>query len=161
MAIFANTADIAAMLLFKRRFLVPWLSGAMMMTGLSYAWHGWALTDVADLHMDLRMYLGISLVAYLLLSFVLTLVVHHALVREWLTLKGAFPFKAMAVGAAMGVVVYVLISLSGSPFSAQGVHHVLVDLVWQVVEQAAGGLMVGLGIVFDLHRSFMEAERAS
>ncbi|MBP8822478.1 MAG: hypothetical protein KBH07_02395 [Flavobacteriales bacterium] len=149
------------MLVFKRRFLVPWLLSTVAMAGLSYAWHGWALNDVADLRMGLQKYLGISALVYLMLALVLTLLVHIMLVREWVSLKGAFPVKAMMVGAAFGTVVYLLVLLSGLSFADQGMHHVVVDLLWQVAEQGAGGLMVGLGVVYDLHRSFMEAERAS
>jgi hypothetical protein len=38
--------------------------------------------------------------------------------------------------------------------------HVLVDVLWQVFEQAIGGLAVSLGMIYGMHRSFMEAEHA-
>lgn len=131
------------------------------MAGLSYVWHGVALTDVAELRMSGLKYAGVSAVVYLVLAMVLTWTVHFFLGREWINLKGAFPLKAVVLGAVFGAGVYLLVLFTGLSFADHGVHHVVVDLIWQVVEQSVGGLMVGLGIVYDLHRSFMEAERAS
>jgi hypothetical protein len=37
--------------------------------------------------------------------------------------------------------------------------HVLVDVLWQMVEQGIGGLAVSLGIIYDLHQRFLEQER--
>ena len=37
--------------------------------------------------------------------------------------------------------------------------HIVVDILWQMLEQALGGLMVSLGI-YDMHRAFLEHERA-
>jgi hypothetical protein len=36
---------------------------------------------------------------------------------------------------------------------------VLVDVLWQMVEQGIGGLAVSLGIIYDLHQRFLEQER--
>ena len=36
-------------MLFKRRILCPWLLSAVVMFGLSYVWHGLALTDLDEL----------------------------------------------------------------------------------------------------------------
>lgn len=130
------------------------------MACISYAWHGLALTDISDLRMDLWLYLGLSSAAYLLIALVLTLLVHWGIAKEWISLKMGFHWKAMMVGAMVGVTIYLVVLLSGLSFASHGIEHVVVDLIWQVVEQSVGGLMVSLGIVYDLHRSFMEAERA-
>lgn len=148
------------MLLFKRRILFPWLLSAVVMFVISYVWHGITLTDISDLRMELWLYLLLSGLAYLVIGLLLTLGVHFLLAREWIIMKNAFPMKSMLAGAGAGVVVYMVILASGLSFASQGIQHAVVDLLWQVVEQAVGGLMVGLGIVYDLHRNFMEAERA-
>jgi len=146
--------------LLKRRILSPWLLSTLVMGVLSYVWHGLALTDISDLRMNLWLYLGLSSLAYLGIALVLTLVIQAAIIREWISMKQAFHVKTMMVGACMGVLVYLLLLVTGLSFADHGIQHVVVDLVWQVIEQAIGGLMVGLGIVYDLHRNFMEAERA-
>lgn len=140
--------------------MYPWLLSAVVMAAISYAWHGLALTDISDLRMDLWHYLGLSTVAYLLIGLGLTLAIHLGIAREWISLKTGFPWKSMLAGAIMGVLIYGVVLASGLSFASHGIQHVVVDLVWQVVEQAVGGLMVSLGIIYDLHRSFMEAERA-
>jgi hypothetical protein len=38
---------------------------------------------------------------------------------------------------------------------------VVVDILWQMVEQGLGGLIVSLGLIYDMHRSFLESERAN
>src|SRR5690606_31080492 len=143
--------------LFKRRILYPWFLSALVMAGISYAWHGLALTDISDLKVDLWVYLGLSSVAYLLIALVLTLIIHLGIAKEWISLKTGFHWKTMTVGAVVGVTIYLVVLLSGLSFASHGIEHVVVDLIWQVVEQAVGGLMVSLGIIYDLHRSFMEA----
>lgn len=148
------------MILFRRRILFPWLLSALVMMGISYVWHGVALTDIADLRMDMWLYFTLTGLAYLLIGLVLTFGMHFLLAREWISMKTAFPAKAMMAGAVAGVGVYLVVLASGLSFASHGIQHVVVDLVWQVVEQAVGGLMVGLGIVYDMHRNFMEAERA-
>lgn len=130
------------------------------MMALSYAWHGLALTDIADLKMDLWLYLVLTGLAYLIIGLVLTLGVHFLLAREVITMKTAFPLKTTFVGLVAGVGVYLIALVSGLSFASHGLQHAVVDLLWQVIEQGIGGLMVGLGIVYDLHRSFMEAEQA-
>ncbi len=146
--------------LLKRRILFPWLLSSLVMAGISYVWHGLALTDISDLRMDLGLYLGLSGLAYLFIGLLLTLAIHLCIAREWISLKVGFPLKSMLVGSGIGVLIYLVVLLSGLSFASHGIQHVVVDLIWQVIEQAIGGLMVSLGIVYDMHRSFMEAERA-
>ena len=133
----------------------------MVMYGISYAWHGLLLNDISEMHMSLGTYLALAGIAYALIAAGLTFAVHAALLRGWIDMKIAFPFKAMGVGAILGVVVYALVFLSGFSFASHELQHVLLDAAWQVVEQTIGGLMVALGIIYDLHQRFMRSERAS
>ena len=146
--------------LLKRRILFPWLLSTVVMAAISYVWHGLALTDITDLRMDFWLYLGLSSVAYLVIGLILTLAIHFGIAREWISLKTGFPLKSMLVGGGIGILIYLVVLLSGLSFASHGVQHVVVDLIWQIVEQSIGGLMVSLGIIYDMHRSFMEAEQA-
>jgi hypothetical protein len=38
--------------------------------------------------------------------------------------------------------------------------HIVADVCWQMAEQAFGGLAVALGIIYDLHQTFLESERS-
>lgn len=130
------------------------------MFSISYLWHGLALTDLAELRLNISAYFALSGAAYLVIGLALVLLVRYCIYREWISLKRGFPFSCMAAGALVGVVVYLVVLASGLSFASHGLQHVVVDALWQIFEQALGGLMVSLGIIYDMHRSFMEAERA-
>jgi hypothetical protein len=147
-------------MLLKRRILLPWLLSAVVMYGLSYLWHGIALTDLDDLKMPMALYLVLSAVAYLITGGGITAAVHQSIVHEWISLKAGFPFMSALVGAVIGFIVYLLVLTLGMSFADHGLRHIVVDVLWQMLEQALGGLVVSLGIIYDMHRSFLEAERA-
>ena len=129
------------------------------MFGISYVWHGLALTDLSELKIDLSTYLVLSGLAYLVIGIALVLLIHLGIGREWISLKSGFPLTSMLVGVGLGAVIYLIVFVSGLSFASHGLQHVVVDALWQLFEQAIGGLMVSLGIIYDMHRSFMEAER--
>ncbi len=129
------------------------------MYGISYVWHGLALTDISELKIDLSIYLVLSGLAYLVIGFALVMLIHLGIGREWISLKSSFPLRCMIAGACAGVVIYLIIFVSGLSFASYGMQHVVVDALWQMFEQAIGGLMVSLGLIYDMHRTFMEAER--
>ncbi|MCB0795469.1 MAG: hypothetical protein KDB88_12090 [Flavobacteriales bacterium] len=143
-----------------RGFLVPWSLSAVVMYGLSYLWHGVILRDFHELTIPVGLYLALAGLVYLIIGAVLTVAVHQAIIHEWVNLKKAFPLHAMLIGAIVGFVVYLFVFILGLSFADHAVIHVVVDILWQMVEQALGGLMVSLGIIYDMHRRFMEAERA-
>jgi hypothetical protein len=146
--------------LLKRRILAPWLLSAAVMFILSAVWHGWALTDLDEIKIDKGLYWLLSGLAYLALGLGMTLLVHWGIMREWIKLKNGFPWMGMLIGCVVGAVVYLVVLLAGFSFADHGVQHVVADVLWQVFEQAMGGLMVALGIIYDLNRTFMETEKA-
>lgn len=148
------------MLIGRRAFLLPWLLASVVMYALSYLWHGIALTDLKELKIPLGLYMVLSALVYLLIGLGVKLAVHHAIVHEWISLKRAFPLSSMAIGAAIGFVVYLIVFILGMSFASRDAMHIAVDILWQMVEQGVGGLMVSLGVIYDMHRSFMESERA-
>jgi uncharacterized membrane protein YccC len=130
------------------------------MYGLSYLWHGLALTDLQELKIPLALYLVLSGLVYLIIGLGLTVAVHQCVMHEWISLKRAFPLMSSLLGAAIGFVVYMLVFILGMSFAGHQMLHIVVDILWQMVEQGVGGLMVSLGIIYDMHRTFLEAERA-
>ncbi len=144
-----------------RRFVVlPWLLSGTVMFGLSYVWHGLLLSDLDELRIPLTLYFILAALVYLVLGFILAVGVHKAIQYELISLKGAFPFFSMLLGAAVGFVVYLVIFVLGMSFAKDGMVHMVVDVIWQMVEQGVGGLMVSLGIIYDMHKRFLEQERA-
>lgn len=146
--------------LFRRHVLLPWLLASAVMFGLSYVWHGLLLTDLEDLRIPRTLYFILAGVVYLVLGLALTIGVHKAIQYEWISLKGAFPVMCMLLAAAAGFFVYLVIFVLGMSFAKSGAVHMVVDALWQMVEQAVGGLMVSLGIIYDMHKRFLEQEQA-
>ena len=145
----------------RRHILFPWLLSSSVMYGLSYVWHGLILNDLADLRIPMTLYFILAAVVYLVLGLGLTIGVHKAIQYEWVSLKGAFPFVGMLMASVVGFCVYLVIFVLGMSFAKSGAVHVVVDALWQMMDQAVGGLMVSLGIIFDMHKRFMEQERAN
>ncbi len=148
------------MLLLRRHILLPWLLASAVMYGLSYLWHGILLNDLQDLRIPLTLYFILAAVVYLVLGLILTIGTHKAIQYEVISLKGAFPAMCMLLAAVVGFFVYLVIFVLGMSFAKSGAMHVVVDALWQMVEQAVGGLMVSLGIIYDMHKRFLEQEQA-
>ncbi|MBX2979254.1 MAG: hypothetical protein KF905_08175 [Flavobacteriales bacterium] len=131
------------------------------MFALSYVWHGVILSDLQELGVPKALYLVLSGIVYLVIGFGLTLLVHKAIQYEFISLKQAFPVMTMAVGAAVGFFVFLVIFVVGMSFTKPGVVHIVADVLWQMAEQGIGGLVVSLGIIYDMHQRFLEQERGS
>ncbi len=157
-----NIALISRTVFQLRRFiLLPWLLSAVVMFGLSYVWHGLLLSDLQELKIPLWLYFVLAALVYLGLGLGITIATHKAVQYEWISLKGAFPFMSMLLAAAVGFFVYLVIFVMGMSFAKQGMMHVVVDILWQMFEQSMGGLMVSLGMIYDMHKRFLDQERAS
>lgn len=147
--------------MFLRRFiLLPTLLAAVVMFGVSYLWHGVILKDLQDLQIPLTLYLVLSGIVHLCIGLVLTIGTHKAIEYEWISLKGPFPLMTFLIGSASGFFVFLVIFILGISFTKGGVVHVVVDILWQMLEQGLGGLAVSLGIIYDMRQSFLEDERA-
>jgi hypothetical protein len=144
-----------------RHIIAPWLLSSTVMFGLSYLWHGVILSDLQEVGVPLTLYLLIAALFYLVLGLGLTIATHKAIQYEVISLKGAFPLMAFLLGAAVGFVVYLGIFVLGVSFAKNGLVHVVVDILWQMVEQGVGGLAVSMGIIYDMHQRFLEQERSS
>ncbi len=145
----------------ERHILVPWLASAVLMYGLSYAWHGIALNDLRELKVPHALYLGLSALVYLILGLGMTFGMHQAIAHHWIGLRQGFPLKGMLFGAVVGFVVFLIAFIFGMSFTDHKIMHVLVDVLWQMAEQGLGGLVVSFGIIYDLHQGFLENERAN
>jgi len=146
--------------LLRRHIIVPTLLSATVMFLISWLWHGFALTDLEEIRIPLGLYFTLAAIVYLVLGLGMTFAIHTAIMHEWISLKRAFPFTSMLLGAVLGFCVYLSIFVLGMSFTKGGMVHVLADVVWQMVEQGVGGLMVSLGIIWDMHKQYLESERA-
>jgi len=146
--------------LIRRHILLPTLLASSVMFLLSWVWHGLALTDLQELPIPKPLYFSLAGLVYLVIGLGLTVGIHHSIHMEWISLKTAFPLTSMAVGGAIGFFVYLVIFVLGMSFAKHDMMHILVDVLWQMFEQAIGGLAVSLGIIYDMHKSYLEGEKA-
>lgn len=146
--------------LLRRHILVPALLSSTTMFVVSWLWHGLALTDLEELTIPKTLYFCLAGLVYLMLGLGMTFAIHTSIQHEWISLKRAFPFTSMLLGAAMGFFVYLVIFVLGMSFTKSGMVHVVVDVLWQMLEQGLGGLAVSLGIIYDMHKRYLESERA-
>lgn len=144
----------------ERGILIPWLASAVVMYGLSYLWHGVALNDLRELRIPMGLYFVLSGLVYLVIGLGTTALMHLCIRHEWISMKHGFPLKGMLMGAVVGFVVFLVAFIFGMSFTDKYLVHILADVAWQMVEQALGGLVVSLGIIYDLHQTFLENERA-
>lgn len=119
------------------------------------------MTDLQEVSLPKPLYFSLAGLIYVVLGLGLTFFIHHGIHAGWISLKVGFPFTSMAIGGAVGFFVYLLIFVLGVSFAKHGMMHVLVDVIWQMLEQALGGLAVSLGIIYDMRQSYLEAEKAN
>ena len=116
------------------------------MFGLSYAWHGVFLNDVANLHYPLSIYLISSSVVYLLAGFLLVKLFSS---NYAIQMFRNFFARGLVSGALLGLVLYMVALVMGMTFT-KGVTltSILFDLPWQVFEQTFGGVVIAIVYVF-------------
>lgn len=148
-------------MLLRRYILLPWLLSTVVMLGMSFLWHGVVLMDLQELRVPLTLYSILAVLVYLVVGLGLTIFTHKAIEYEWISLKGPFPLMSFLLGAVAGFFVYLVIFVLGMSFAKPGVVHIAVDILWQMFEQGLGGLMVSLGIIYDMRETFLENERAT
>ncbi|MGQ0829191.1 MAG: hypothetical protein ACT4ON_12455 [Bacteroidota bacterium] len=138
-----------------KRFLISWLAASAIMFFISYAWHGVFLTDYSRLSYPQEIFLIIAAIVYLILGFVVAKAIDAKLLEGHFkrkpVMKGAFS------GAVCGFVFFLIATVVGVSFSTtSNVQHLLLDVTWQVIEQAIGGITVGIVhiLVYDPRVSF-------
>lgn len=119
----------------RLRLLIAWGAGTVMMTIMSFLWHGVILNDITLFKYSVTATQYLSIVIYSILGGVMVYKVHQMKYR----IK---PVTAFKIGIITGTVVFIVI-LSGFPFGYQkDFHLLLMDLVWQWMEQTLGAITV-------------------
>lgn len=131
---------------YGKRFMFGWILSSLAMFGLSYVWHGVVLNDYAILTYPFQIYLISAAVVYLVSGFLLT----RIFIAEFLDRISQKPIpRGLAAGAALGMILYMVALVVGVTFnSGMDLKYLLLDVIWQISEQAAGGLIVGLVYIF-------------
>lgn len=121
------------------RFFVSWIVAAVVMYSAFYVWHGLFLNDFNSLSISKPVFFGLSALVYLAVSYVL-----YRAYSSKLTAKISSNFlRGLLVGAALGFVLFAVITVLGISFTKNVTFTYLVaDCAWQMVEQCLGGLVM-------------------
>lgn len=126
--------------------MLGWIFSSVLMFGLSYVWHGIVLNDYDLISYPMGVYMVSAAIVYLVVGFLL----NRIFIAEFLDRfsEKAIP-RGLLAGAALGLIVYMVALVVGVTFS-QGLElkYLLLDVIWQTVEQCAGGLVVALVYIF-------------
>ncbi len=117
---------------------------------LSYVWHGIFLTDFSRLSYPKELFLIFAVFVYLIIGFVVAKAIDVKFLQDHFKRKPVI--KGLVAGAALGSVFFLVSTVVGVSFSTGSkLENLLLDVCWQVIEQSAGGAVVGLAhfFVFD------------
>lgn len=117
-------------------FLICWIASAVLMYGMSYLWHGVLLNDYIHIKYPMWMYFLLSGVVYLVIGLLLTYMYKYTYTHKT-------QYKGMMLGSFVGFFIYLIAFVLGVSFSQTSIDHIVVDFIWQMVEQGIGGASVG------------------
>lgn len=119
-----------------KKLFFSWFFSLLSMISLSYLWHGVILNDLRHVNYPHWYFFLLLLLVYSIVSFIMTMGFNYSNNNK----NG--PFKGFLGGAAFGFFLYLVAFTLGVSFKSGETKHVVVDFVWQMIEQGIGGLMV-------------------
>ncbi|TND02862.1 MAG: hypothetical protein FD123_4009 [Bacteroidetes bacterium] len=127
---------------YGKRFWVSLIASSLVMYGLSYCWHGLFLNDYSMMNVSQGIFLAAASVVYLFIS----LLVCRAFLLVQLDRISKHPMvRGPLAGALAGVLMFMIVVVVGITYSRNAsVQYLALDLVWQIIEQTIGGVVVGL-----------------
>ena len=130
-----------------KRFFISWIATSAVMFFISYIWHGIFLTDYSRLSYPKEVFLIFASIVYLILGFVVTKAIDVKFLEGHLKRKPII--RGAVSGAICGFGLFLIATVVGVSFSTgSNMENLLLDVTWQIVEQAIGGIVVGLVHIF-------------
>lgn len=121
----------------KKRFIISWFLSSILMFGLGMFWHGIVLNDLKFIPTPHTLFYSLAVLAYIVIGFTLTFVYTYLSMGIGIKLKGSL------MGLALGFFIYLIAFVFGVSFKGAGTQHIVMDFLWQMIEQGAGGGIVG------------------
>lgn len=106
------------------------------MLTLSYVWHGVVLNDLRNVDYPSWYFFLLLLLVYSFIAFVITMAFNYINPSKSLVTKGFIG------GSAFGFFLYLVAFTLGVSFKSGETKHIVVDFVWQMIEQGIGGMVV-------------------
>lgn len=121
----------------KKRFFISWMLSTCLMIFISLIWHGVVLTDLKFIPSPTILFYLLFVFVYIMIGFTLTFTYNYLSMGIGLRLKSSL------IGVTLGFFIYLIAFVFGVSFKGSGTVHVVLDFVWQMIEQGIGGSMVG------------------
>ena len=138
-----------------KRFFISWIITSAGMFLLSYVWHGLILNDFSRLSYPKELFLIFASITYLLIGFIVVKVVEYKTAKNFLIHRPVL--KGFLKGMLCGLLFFMIATVIGVSFNTgSGIKNMLVDLVWQLLEQGTGGAIVGVIYMFTEPNLFSE-----
>lgn len=119
-----------------KKLFFSWFFSLLTMLTLSYVWHGVILNDLRNVNYPSWYFFLLLLLVYSIIAFLLTMAFNYADPKKNLASKG------FVGGAAFGFFLYLVAFTLGVSFKSGETKHIVVDFVWQMIEQGVGGMVV-------------------
>ena len=133
--------------MFTKRFFISWLTASALMFFISYVWHGIFLTDYSRLSYPKEIFLIFAAFVYLIIGFVVSKAIDSKTLETHFKRKPIL--RGLISGSVCGLAFFLIATVIGVSFStALNVKNLLLDVTWQMVEQAIGGIVVGIVHIF-------------
>ena len=125
-----------------KRFISAWLISTISMLAVSYTWHGVILNDLRQVNYPEWYFFLLLCLTYSIIALIMTGVYQFTLPKKNPV------FRAAVLGGAFGFFLYLVAFTLGISFKSGAVEHVVVDFVWQMVEQGFGAVVVAWVFAF-------------
>jgi len=121
----------------RTRYLVAFFLSTTVMMLSSLLWHGILLNDLRNIPQPEFLFFSLWALLYLGVGISLTVAI------KFLSNNERFVVKPWLFGAILGFFIYLIAFVLGISFKTSGTEHILVDFLWQMIEQGIGGAVVG------------------
>lgn len=126
---------------FGLRFYLSWLLSALVMFALFFLWHGVFLNDFKRIQFPLFWFQIFAAFTYLLFGIALYLLFESHLMKKVRNLA----LRGVVSGLIFGFTVFMVASIVNISLTRHlSINHLMVDCVWQIVEQIIGGMVLVL-----------------
>ena len=126
--------------MFNRRFYLGWILSAVLMYLAFYSFHGLLTNDFLKLGQAKTFFFSTAAMVYLVIAFGMSLVYKSDTAKKLILA----PYKrGWAIGTLSALLMYGVAITVGISFSMdRSALNILVDVVWQIVEQNIGALII-------------------
>lgn len=108
-----------------------------------YCWHGVFLNDLSRISFSKPLFLSLAALVYLVVSYILYRAYESKLTSRYISSP---MLKGIVTGVVLGFILFSIVTVLGISFTKNvNMTYILTDLVWQVIEQMIGGVIIGLG----------------